>query len=556
MCGMQPDAEHSAILTPAALAALAVPGAAARWAAVQQLLHPPLAALAEQLRVAAAAALPRVWPLYDLTFASRRAVRRAGGRRDPIEEYHFVIDRPPRGVGIYLAVSSSEQRVIAAIQVTRARRTALRRAIEEGRALWQPLLARLNDVRAGGERLDTTDPAWIDAYLAQRNDTTLLAGFSHTFAAATAPDFVAQITTELIELLALCEAVMEQSTPAAPTVAILRERAELYNARTLSPVETLVARVQARGIALPESTIRAYHLALRTRPLAILTGVAGAGKTRLTRVYADAVYDIASGAENRYYLLIAVQPDWHNARDLLGYHNAITGHFHLSPLLRFMLRAAEEPQFPFYVCLDEMNIARPEYYFAPILSAMETDARQIDLGAPGEYVEATSGELLRDPFTMPPNIVFIGTVNLDESTHALSDKVLDRANVIDLSDIDLDAFRRGYTGAVDDAAWRTIRGVALILQGLGRPAGYRALGDVLRYLEEARGVLPAEEALDRQIVQRLIPKIRGEDSPKLRAALAELERLLRDGNLLQSTTRVQRIRERLAAEGFADGSMH
>ena len=124
---------------------------------------------------------------------------------------------------------------------------------------------------------------------------------------------------------------------------------------------------------------------MQTKPLVILPGISGTGKTRLTRLYADAVFgDRWPGQDNDHYLLVAVQPDWHNARDLLGYYNALTNRFHPTPFLRFLQRAAADPATPYFVCLDEMNLARPEYYLAPILSALETEDHLIDLGVPGD----------------------------------------------------------------------------------------------------------------------------------------------------------------------------
>ncbi|HNG89040.1 MAG TPA: hypothetical protein PK858_02510, partial [Saprospiraceae bacterium] len=99
--------------------------------------------------------------------------------------------------------------------------------------------------------------------------------------------------------------------------------------------------------------------------------------------------------------IVAVQPDWHNARDLLGYYNALTAKFHPTPFLRFLMRAAADPAAPYFVCLDEMNLARPEYYLAPILSAIETEDHLLDLGAPGASVETVAGELLPNPFRLP-----------------------------------------------------------------------------------------------------------------------------------------------------------
>jgi MoxR-like ATPase len=330
--------------------------------------------------------------------------------------------------------------------------------------------------------------------------------------------------------------------------------------------------MHSQGFAMSEMLIRAYHVALQTRPLVILPGISGTGKTRLTRLYADAVHGIPTSAQaNPYYLIVAIQPDWHNARDLLGYYNALTGVYHPTPFMRFLLRAAADPQQIYFVCLDEMNLARPEYYLAPLLSALETTEHSMDIGAPAAEVQSVTGETLRNPLRLPLNIRITGTVNVDESTHALSDKVLDRANMIELTEVDLAAFRAAYRGPLDADAWETITQVHAIVSQAGQPFGYRTIEEMLRYIEQARGILPPPQALDLQLKQKVLPKLRGEDNPRLRRALEELLALLLAvpqstwGRATQvtpeqiaaapfpeSAEKVRRMLERLDQDGFTD----
>jgi hypothetical protein len=336
-------------------------------------------------------------------------------------------------------------------------------------------------------------------------------------------------------------------------------------------VEQIVERVRARGFTIGELTLRAYHVALQTRPLVILPGISGTGKTRLTRLYADAVYNLPPGKPNPFYLAVAVQPDWHNARDLLGYYNALTGSYHPTPCLRFMLDAAADPQQPYYLCLDELNLARPEYYLAPILSAMETADGLIDLGTPTPETALVGGGTLRSPLRLPVNLRITGTVNVDESTFALSDKLLDRANLIELTDVDLTAFRAGYGAPVDEAVWTTLVAVHAAVSAAGHPFGYRSLGEILRYVEQARGALEPRQALDLQLKQKVLPRLRGEDSPRLRRALGELLTLalgldarvwgrasqvtaaqLEAAPFPESATKLRRMLERLDQDGFTD----
>lgn len=590
--------------TPEVLGALLVPGVAERWAAVQQHLHPQLVALAELLHAAAARQLPRAWPLYEASYRSLRYINRGPNQRAPIDDYHLALDRPPRGCGVFVAVSGAERQIVVALQLgARQRKDDLRRVWEDARAVWLPLVERISEVRFPERRetrrqgdKESRRPAsdasisqssglpismsdmWLDRYLAVPGAAYLVAGFAYSWddPRVGRPEFAQQVIADVLALLPLNEAIMEQAEERDPYgAALLREqRGGAYAALSLPPIETIAERIRARGFAIADALIRAYHLALQTKPLVILPGISGTGKTRLTRLYADAVYADTPGerpGENDHYLLVAVQPDWHNARDLLGYYNALTNKFHPTPLLRFLMRAAADPGLPYYVCLDEMNLARPEYYLAPILSALETEDHLIDLGAPSASVETVAGEQLSNPFRLPLNVRITGTVNVDESTHTLSDKLLDRANVIELTDVDLAAFREQYREPLSEEAWATIAQVHAIMARAGQAFGYRTIGEILRYLEQARGVLPPMQALDQQIKQKILPKLRGDDTPRLRRALTALLELLLGrpqsawgkaaavepeqvaaAPFPDSAEKVRHMLERLETEGFTD----
>lgn len=568
---------NQVVFTPEALAALTVPGATERWNAVQERLQPVLAGFAARFSAEASRRFSRIWSLYEISYRTQRYVNRGRGVRDPIDDYYLVIDRPPRGAGVYLAVSGVERLILVALQVARRRKADLARVWEESRAIWLPLVENIREVRfADRERMIDPGALWVDRYLANRTASSLLAGFAYHWddPQVFQPAFIERLIEDALALLPLNEALMERAEARDPTgAAWLREQRVAYLMAEEPPIEVIIERMRTRGLTVSEQIIRAYHVALRTRPLVILPGISGVGKTRLTRLYADALIGehLAPGQENERYLLVAVQPDWHSARDLLGYYNAITGKYHATPFLRFLQRAATDPTARYFVCLDEMNLARPEYYLAPILSAMETDDRLIDLGAPAATVETVTGDVLSNPFRLPPNVVIIGTVNVDESAHALSDKLLDRANVIELTDVDLEGFRAAYPGAINDALWKVIVQVHGIMARAGQPFGYRVLSEMLRYVEQSQGILMPQQALDLQIKQKVLPKLRGDDTPRLRRALTELLELflgapqhswkhaaqvasaaMTAAPFPESAEKVRRMLERLDADGFTD----
>lgn len=155
-----------------------------------------------------------------------------------------------------------------------------------------------------------------------------------------------------------------------------------------------------------------------------------------------------------------------------------------------------------------MNLARVEYYFAQFLSVMELRARegeaQIEL-APGDAV------------TLGPNLVFVGTVNIDETTHLFADKVFDRAQLVEL-DLDRDALARHLTDAPHASALLDLFDVLAEVA----PFAYRVVDEISRYLTEAQHLgVSWEDALDEQIFQKLLPKLKGADA-RIGTALEKL----------------------------------
>lgn len=545
-----------------------VPGISERWAAVQKHLHPHLVTLAEAVQSATMRQFPQQWTHYETSFKSQRYINRGHGERSPIDEYHVAFDRVPRGAGILISVSSAEQAVMIGWQLWGVRKAALKHLWSTGQPLWQPLIEHLanqgriyfrgwhSDPQASNKPIDPTD-TWLDSYLESRSSSYLWASFCYPWSALP-KNLVDKIVEDVLMLFPLNEALMEQAE-SYPLLAqkgfkgIAESRAPYIFATHSPSIEAIIEHIQAQGFAFKESIIRSYHIALQTRPLVILPGISGTGKTRLTRLYADAMHHISSSAyDNPYYLIIAVQPDWHSARDLLGYYNSLTGSYQPAPLLRFMLQAAADPQQRYFVCLDEMNLARPEYYLAPLLSALETTEHTIDLGIPGTQASSPTGETIPNPFRIPLNICFTGTVNIDESSYALSDKLLDRANVIELTDVDMATFRRIYQGTIIEPIWQTMCQIHSIVARAGQPFGYRTMSEMLQYIENAQGTFSPEQALDLQIKQKILPRLRGEDTPLLRQTLNDLQALLETTNLRESAEKVQRMIVRLKHDGFTD----
>lgn len=206
--------------------------------------------------------------------------------------------------------------------------------------------------------------------------------------------------------------------------------------------------------------------AIKTKPFILLAGISGTGKSRLVRTLA---YKTCSKEELRKdpkkpgnFELITVKPNWHDSSELMGYVSRINGEKYITTtFLKFIAKAWKHTDVPFFLCLDEMNLAPVEQYFAEYLSIIET--RQVkDEKLVTDYIVSKEGfekdgnaqkdlyqELLtnlglnENDFTegisIPSNLVVIGTVNMDETTHSFSRKVLDRAMTFEMNNVDLTA---------------------------------------------------------------------------------------------------------------------
>jgi len=320
------------------------------------------------------------------------------------------------------------------------------------------------------------------------------------------------------------------------------------------PFSTIAERLSAHGSFRP-SLVAELHSGLwahERRHFAVLSGLSGSGKTLLARGYAKSLFDEEAYART-HLCTVAVQPGWYDPTALLGYVNPLRGDAYVrTEFLEFLMRVVEHPAEPFVCVLDEMNLSHPEQYMAPLLSAMETGS-SIHLHSEGEVFD---GVPPRIPY--PKNLVLIGTVNMDETTHGLSDKVLDRAFTLEFWDIDLDAYPR-WTGRelADDAAKSSRVLLGDLMQALA-PArmhfGWRVVDDVLDFLvhnQAGGGALQLQDALDAVVYAKVLPKLRGEDAPRFREALMQAERVLAAHGLARSRAKVAELFEDLDHRGSA-----
>ncbi|MDA0631903.1 AAA family ATPase [Nonomuraea sp. MCN248] len=249
-------------------------------------------------------------------------------------------------------------------------------------------------------------------------------------------------------------------------------------------VDRVIQHIAAKGFVFQPWQIAAFITAVRTKPFVILAGISGTGKTKLPALVAEAT--------EAHCDIVPVRPDWNDSSELLGYER-LDGSFQPGALLRTAKLAMDEPESQFFFVLDEMNIARVEYYLAEVLSKLET--RQ-----PGPDGRIQSGPLVPAlhgsqhsnwaGVCLPDNLCIVGSVNMDETTFGFSKKVLDRAFVIEFSDIDLSAIRPVADEAVEKKKWLSSQWRPTALSLSGHPScGSEEVSFTIEVLTEVNEIL-------------------------------------------------------------------
>lgn len=231
-------------------------------------------------------------------------------------------------------------------------------------------------------------------------------------------------------------------------------------------------------------SLKPYLSALRTKPFLLLAGISGTGKSRIVKEMAyescpdkgDLQSDPITPGN---YCLVEVKPNWNDSTELLGYESVLNGGcYHLTPFVKFVVKAMKYPNVPFFVCLDEMNLAPVEQYFAEFLSVLESrkdkngkiesealvaadyfvkyeETLRMELGIPNPEEDNAAGygsmatdsavsygdlyeNLKTKGLRIPQNLIVVGTVNMDDTTYQFSRKVIDRAMTIEMNEVNLD----------------------------------------------------------------------------------------------------------------------
>lgn len=324
-----------------------------------------------------------------------------------------------------------------------------------------------------------------------------------------------------------------------------------------------------KGLVFPERIVNAFHTSLKVQDisaLVILAGISGTGKSELPQAYAEFI-----GAP---LVMLPVQPRWDSPQDLQGFYNYIEKKYKPTPLMQYLYQHGRQNDLKgrmVMVLLDEMNLAKVEYYFSDFLSKLETRRNK------ETYLEIDAGSLKlgteQKQVLIPEQFLFVGTMNEDETTQSLSDKVLDRANVLTFGKPPELKLRDGNQAKpatpTEYVTWETFNQVwtkhpspsssatasvkyyvdraNVIMDSLGRPFAHRVFQAFAKYVANYPNADQDETimklAIADQFGQKLLPKLRGvmvDDSKEQLVTMQSLLTELGDDALNQAFERAMR----------------
>jgi hypothetical protein len=356
-------------------------------------------------------------------------------------------------------------------------------------------------------------------------------------------------------------------------------------------VHQFETHLKEAGIIISNDLPLRFLSSLLTKGFVILTGLSGSGKTKVAHAFAEWI----AGAEEQFRI-VAVGADWTSNENILGYRDALQPIYYRKPssgALDVILHAIADPDHPYLLILDEMNLSHVERYFADILSSIESK-QEIALHSDTGLLKANEEDPVQVPprVRLPDNLFIIGTVNVDETTYMFSPKVLDRANVIEFraTKDDIKAFLAAparvdmskLAGKGSCYGPDFVKMAAAEVAPLGLPPeiaigaeitenlkdrlteifeklapvgaefGFRTAIEISRFIFY-HAILSGSEwdfkdALDAQVIQKLMPKLHGSDR-KLRPTLDALKAFCTEYELILSLEKTDRMLVRLK-DGF------
>lgn len=312
-------------------------------------------------------------------------------------------------------------------------------------------------------------------------------------------------------------------------------------------IEKIKNYITQKGYTCTGGLVENYYLSLKTRPFVLLTGYSDADKTLLPRLFAEAV---GATAENGRYLQLTVSPDWMDSSDLFGWLD-LEGKFIPGAIIDFLKAAQQDPEKPYFLCLDSLILSRADYFLRDFVAAVES------MGQPEEtpfvnllYYGRDTGAI--EKYGVIPalrNVYTVGTVDLDLEGRPLNRKLLDRVHTLTLGRDDLAGIATGIPAPVDrdntfletvyfsvdqcpeepmQACIAVFEQINKLLMPANTYIGYKIRNDSILYLMHNRltGTLPETAAMDHVISEKILTRLQGTAKTlpvlkKLRAFCAE-----------------------------------
>lgn len=281
-------------------------------------------------------------------------------------------------------------------------------------------------------------------------------------------------------------------------------------------IDNFIPYAERKSLIYDRNDLINFDISINTSSLVILSGMSGTGKSQLVRTYAEALgIDKYNG-----FKFISVSPAWCDDSDILGYvdYKNMLYREADSGLVKFLIEAAKStnPKNKYLVCFDEMNLAKVEHYFSQFLSILENDSEDRFLTVYNENLESRlyNSNIYPPKIKIGRNVAFVGTVNVDESTFNFSDKVLDRASVIELSMQPFARMKEYFANCnLNEREFKLFDELQMLFMNENPKfgIGYRVvkqINDYLGYVNE-NDIYSRSEAIDRLLVQRILPKLRG-----------------------------------------------
>lgn len=321
---------------------------------------------------------------------------------------------------------------------------------------------RLNDLKRDDVNLSNEETQIIDMSFSSTDDANRIKRFLTDYRWWHGGKELGRVQKDYFvsAVLSLSGLVNDSATYLSTLCELVRTRSDLANLLRdyYNKQKDYVSIIEIKGY----SAYRFYEAAIKSKPFLLLAGISGTGKSRIVRELARACWDEGSeeykAQKPRNFEMVQVKPNWHDSSELIGYVSRVSGSpvFVAGDFLKFVAKAWENPEVPYFLCLDEMNLAPVEQYFAEYLSVVESrkadedgvittdpilkkceEQWYFDLTAQLTRDDEVRARFNKDGIAIPQNLIVVGTVNMDETTFSFSRKVLDRAMTIEMNEVNL-----------------------------------------------------------------------------------------------------------------------